>query len=201
MSHALPLPHRILPPPLRHFFLPPTSAAEGMRPEVIGLFVATAGLPWAGQFVWGPLIDRFQNSPMGRQRPWVLGAQFLAFLPSLGLLFVADPVAQVGRWARRFLSTAYLPRCETPAWMRWPSASFQKPNWAPAGDGFKGNFSALAEGGGREHGGRFFKSRSPNRNPTGLKPVGEVGMGNGWKFRTLFTNCPFAFQGFPYAIR
>lgn len=71
-------------------------AAEGARPAVIGSFAAVVGLPWAGQFVWGPLIDRFQNSPMGRRRPWVLGSQFLALLASLGLLFVSDPVAQVG---------------------------------------------------------------------------------------------------------
>lgn len=77
-------------------------AAEGVRPAVIGSFVATAGLPWAGQFVWGPLIDRFQESPMGRRRPWVLGAQVLAVLASLGLLFVADPVAQVGALGAAF---------------------------------------------------------------------------------------------------
>ena len=71
-------------------------AAEGARPAVIGSFAAIVGLPWAGQFVWGPLIDRFQQSPMGRRRPWVLGAQALAFLASLGLLFITDPVAQVG---------------------------------------------------------------------------------------------------------
>ncbi|CAF5030470.1 unnamed protein product, partial [Rotaria sp. Silwood1] len=35
--------------------------------------------------------DRFQSSPMGRRRPWVIGAQTCAFLASLGLLFVRDP--------------------------------------------------------------------------------------------------------------
>lgn len=71
-------------------------AAEGARPAVIGSFAAIVGLPWAGQFVWGPLIDRFQGSAMGRRRPWVVGSQALAFLASLGLQFVTDPVAQVG---------------------------------------------------------------------------------------------------------
>ncbi len=71
-------------------------AAEGVRPAVIGSFVAVVGLPWAAQFVWGPLIDRFQGSPMGRRRPWVVGSQFMAFLASLGLLLVPDPLAHVG---------------------------------------------------------------------------------------------------------
>lgn len=71
-------------------------AAEGVNPVVIGGFAATVGLPWSFQFVWGPLIDRFQGSAMGRRRPWVLGTQLLSFLASFGVLFVRDPVAQVG---------------------------------------------------------------------------------------------------------
>jgi PAT family beta-lactamase induction signal transducer AmpG len=70
-------------------------AAEGARPAVIGSFAAVVGLPWAAQFVWGPLIDRFQGSALGRRRPWVVGSQLLAFLASTGLLLVRDPVAQV----------------------------------------------------------------------------------------------------------
>lgn len=70
-------------------------AAEGIKPDVIGSFVAIIGLPWAFQFIWGPLIDRFQESAMGRRKPWVVGAQLMAVLSSLTLLFVHDPVGQI----------------------------------------------------------------------------------------------------------
>ena len=70
-------------------------AAEGVSPPAIGRFVALVGLPWTLQFVWGPVIDRFQGSPMGRRRPWLLGAQCAALLASLGLLAVRDPAAQL----------------------------------------------------------------------------------------------------------
>ncbi|RIV22662.1 MFS transporter [Fibrisoma montanum] len=70
-------------------------AAEGVRPDVVGAFVAVIGLPWAFQFVWGPLIDRFQQSPMGRRKPWVVGSQLMSVLTSLTLLSVSEPVAQI----------------------------------------------------------------------------------------------------------
>lgn len=69
--------------------------AEGVRPDVVGSFVAIIGLPWAFQFVWGPLIDRFQGSAMGRRKPWVMGAQLMTVLASCILLFVGDPVVQI----------------------------------------------------------------------------------------------------------
>ena len=69
--------------------------AEGVRPDVVGSFIAIIGLPWAFQFVWGPLIDRFQGSPMGRRKPWVVGAQLMTVLASCILLFVGNPVAQI----------------------------------------------------------------------------------------------------------
>ncbi|WP_228724348.1 MFS transporter [Spirosoma sp. KUDC1026] len=69
--------------------------AEGVSSSAIGSFAAVVGLPWAFQFVWGPLIDRYQQSTMGRRKPWVLGAQLLAFLASLGLLLVDNPVTEV----------------------------------------------------------------------------------------------------------
>lgn len=70
--------------------------AAGATPAQAGDLGAWAGVPWTVQLIWGPVIDRFQGSRMGRRRPWVLGAQVLAFLASLGLLAVADPVADLG---------------------------------------------------------------------------------------------------------
>jgi len=68
---------------------------KGVSPDVVGSFIAVIGLPWAFQFIWGPLIDRFQGSAMGRRKPWVVGSQLMTVLASCILLFVGDPVAQV----------------------------------------------------------------------------------------------------------
>ncbi|QRR00707.1 MFS transporter [Dyadobacter sandarakinus] len=68
-------------------------SARHMDAGTIGTFGALVGLPWAFKFVWGPLVDRFQGSAMGRRRPWILAAQVMAFLASLALLLVGDPVA------------------------------------------------------------------------------------------------------------
>lgn len=70
-------------------------SAEGLPPYQIGRFVAVVGLPWALQFVWGPLIDRFQASRMGRRKPWVLLSQMMAWLASLGLLVIDNPATQI----------------------------------------------------------------------------------------------------------
>lgn len=77
-------------------------SAEGLTSAAVGQFVAVVGLPWAFQFIWGPIIDKFQGSPMGRRRPWVLAAQSMAFVASLGILFVDDPVRQVGLLSAAF---------------------------------------------------------------------------------------------------
>lgn len=69
--------------------------AKGLTPAVIGGFAAVVGIPWSLQFVWGPIIDKFQGSAMGRRRPWVILSQGLAFVASLGILWVDDPVRQV----------------------------------------------------------------------------------------------------------
>lgn len=77
--------------------------AEGVSPNAVGSFLAVIGLPWAFQFVWGPLIDRFQGSPMGRRKPWVVGSQLMTILSSLTILFVDDPVAQISTLSILFL--------------------------------------------------------------------------------------------------
>ena len=77
--------------------------ARGVAPEVVGGFVALTGLPWTLQFVWGPVIDRFQGSAMGRRRPWILGAQLLGVAATLPLLAVVDPAAELSVVAWTFL--------------------------------------------------------------------------------------------------
>jgi len=69
--------------------------AKGLTPVIVGSFAAVVGIPWSLQFVWGPIIDKFQGSAMGRRRPWVILSQALAFVASLGILWVDDPVRQV----------------------------------------------------------------------------------------------------------
>ena len=76
--------------------------AEGVRLKDVGAFVAVIGLPWAFQFIWGPLIDRFQTSAMGRRKPWVVSSQVMTMLASCLLLWVDDPVAQISTLAWLF---------------------------------------------------------------------------------------------------
>jgi PAT family beta-lactamase induction signal transducer AmpG len=76
--------------------------AEGLTPQALGTFGAVVGLPWGFKFVWGPLVDRFQFSRMGRRRPWVLRAQCLALLASLGILLVVDPARNFNLLALAF---------------------------------------------------------------------------------------------------
>ena len=76
--------------------------AEGVKPNVVGSFIAIIGLPWAFQFIWGPLIDRFQGSPMGRRKPWVVGSQLMTVLASCILLVVGNPVTQISGLAWLF---------------------------------------------------------------------------------------------------
>ena len=78
-------------------------AARHLDPVVIANFAARIGIPWSIQFLWGPLIDRFQGSPMGRRKPWVLGAQLAAFGASLGVIAIRDPATQVTALSVAFL--------------------------------------------------------------------------------------------------
>jgi len=68
---------------------------KGLSAGSVGTFVFIVGIPWFTQFVWGPLIDKYQFSIIGHRKQWVVLTQFLAFLASLSLLLVHDPVAQL----------------------------------------------------------------------------------------------------------
>lgn len=75
---------------------------KGVSALAIGSFDATIGIPWVFQFIWGPLIDRFQYSRMGHRKHWIVYSEILALLTSLSLLFIKDPVHQVGTIAAIF---------------------------------------------------------------------------------------------------
>ncbi len=69
--------------------LPAWLNAEGYGVGEVGRFVAAAFLPWSLKLVVGPVMDRFGYLPMGRRRPWVIGAQAGIVLSWLGLALVA----------------------------------------------------------------------------------------------------------------
>lgn len=69
--------------------------AQGVNSSSTGTFISIVGLPWILQFGWGPVIDRYQYSIIGHRKHWIVLSQFAAFLASLTLLFVSDPVSQL----------------------------------------------------------------------------------------------------------
>ena len=68
---------------------------QGLSARAVGSFAAIVGLPWTFQFVWGPLIDKYQYSIIGHRKQWVVLTQLVAMLASLSLLLVHDPVRQL----------------------------------------------------------------------------------------------------------
>ncbi|MDX1460742.1 MAG: MFS transporter [Xanthomonadales bacterium] len=62
----------------------------------IGTYLAVIVLPWAFKLVTGPFMDRYQYLPMGRRKPWVLGAQVGLTLSLLALMLIENPVEQIG---------------------------------------------------------------------------------------------------------
>ncbi|MDF7813191.1 MFS transporter [Hymenobacter sp. YC55] len=68
---------------------------KNLSAATVAAFSAVVGLPWALQFVWGPLIDKYQESIIGQRKQWVVLTQLVAALASLALLLIHDPVAQL----------------------------------------------------------------------------------------------------------
>lgn len=81
---------------LMNIAIPAWLASQGVSAGEIASFLAVIILPWAFKLLSGPLMDRYQFLPMGRRRPWVLGAQFGMTLSFFGLLLVENPAEQVG---------------------------------------------------------------------------------------------------------
>ncbi|MGI9248996.1 MAG: MFS transporter, partial [Woeseiaceae bacterium] len=76
--------------------IPAWLASKGASAGEIATYLAVIVLPWAFKLVTGPLMDRYEFLPMGRRRPWVLGAQLGLSLSLLALMLVDDPATQVG---------------------------------------------------------------------------------------------------------
>ncbi len=85
-----------IPMGLLHIALPAWLAVQGVSASRIAGFLGVIMLPWAFKLLVGPLMDHFEFLPMGKRRPWVLGAQFGMVISLLSLAWLDDPVAQIG---------------------------------------------------------------------------------------------------------
>src|SRR5210317_333264 len=81
---------------LMNIAIPAWLASEGVEAGRIASFLAVIILPWAFKLLSGPLMDSYEFLPMGRRRPWVLGAQLGLTLSFFGLVFVQNPAEQIG---------------------------------------------------------------------------------------------------------
>jgi PAT family beta-lactamase induction signal transducer AmpG len=85
-----------IPMGLLHIALPAWLAVEGVSASEIAAFLGIIMLPWAFKLLVGPLMDHYEFLPMGKRRPWVIGAQFGMVISLLSLAWLDDPVAQFG---------------------------------------------------------------------------------------------------------
>ncbi|UCC24714.1 MAG: MFS transporter [Gemmatimonadales bacterium] len=85
-----------IPQGLLSIAIPAWLATMGVGAAQIGSYLAVVILPWAFKLVTGPLMDRYEFLPMGRRRPWVLGAQLGLTLSLLALILVERPTEQIG---------------------------------------------------------------------------------------------------------
>jgi len=81
---------------LMNIAIPAWLASQGVSAGEIASFLAVIVLPWAFKLLSGPLMDHYEFLPMGRRRPWVLGAQLGLTLSFFGLMLVDNPAEQIG---------------------------------------------------------------------------------------------------------
>jgi PAT family beta-lactamase induction signal transducer AmpG len=81
-------------------------AGKNISSDRIGTFIALNGLPWILQFVWGPLIDRFQFSRMGNRKHWILLSQLGSTLVTMGLFFIQRPEQELFLLSAIFFSNS-----------------------------------------------------------------------------------------------
>jgi PAT family beta-lactamase induction signal transducer AmpG len=76
--------------------MPAWLATKGMGAGDIASYLAVVVLPWAFKLLSGPLMDRYEFLPMGNRRPWILGAQLGLVISHCCLLWIDDPMSQIG---------------------------------------------------------------------------------------------------------
>jgi len=72
--------------------LPNRAAELGASAAELGAYAALIGLPWILQPFWGPVVDRFGGSRMGRRRFWVLAALGGSLAAQSCLIWAGDSV-------------------------------------------------------------------------------------------------------------
>jgi PAT family beta-lactamase induction signal transducer AmpG len=72
--------------------IPAYMAEQGLTPSAIGTFIGISFLPWSLKLVGGALMDRWSFLPMGRRRPWILGAQAGMLVSSIGMALIPSPL-------------------------------------------------------------------------------------------------------------
>lgn len=85
-----------IPMGLLHIALPAWLASQDVAAQEIAAYLGIIMLPWAFKLLAGPLMDHFEFLPMGKRRPWVIGAQFGMVGSLFALAWLDDPAAQVG---------------------------------------------------------------------------------------------------------
>lgn len=80
--------------PLGLFFIaiPAWMATSGVGAAGVGTVLAAVSLPWTLKFFNGFIMERYPFLPMGRRRPWLIGAQLL-MVAGLVAMAVANPAA------------------------------------------------------------------------------------------------------------
>jgi PAT family beta-lactamase induction signal transducer AmpG len=96
-----------IPQGLQLFAIPAWMAMNGVEAGVVGSYVAICTLPWTFKLVAGPLMDRYSFLPMGRRRPWLLGAQLGLLVMMLVMAFVPDPLNNM----RLFMAVSFVLNC------------------------------------------------------------------------------------------
>ncbi len=81
---------------LMNIAIPAWLASQGVGAGQIASFLAVIILPWAFKLLSGPVMDKHTFRPMGRRRPWVLGAQLGLTIAFFGMTLVDRPAEQIG---------------------------------------------------------------------------------------------------------
>ncbi len=89
------------------FAIPAWMAMNGVDAAIVGSYIGICTLPWTFKLVVGPLMDRYSFLPMGRRRPWLLGAQSGLLVMMLVLAVVPDPLNNMAL----FMAVSFVLNC------------------------------------------------------------------------------------------
>ncbi len=96
-----------IPQGLQLYAIPAWMAMNGQDALTVGSYIGICTLPWTFKIVAGPLMDRYGFLPMGRRRPWLLGAQLGLLLMMLVMAFVPDPLHNMSL----FMAVSFVLNC------------------------------------------------------------------------------------------